>query len=105
MVLIEYKSKSAPVTYDRGKVVESEKDNLVHTCTVLYELVKPVTPRNRYIIKVVSKEVQISVKKTCFVSSSGGTILNCYLLIYSSVIFLEHVWGVYLRVFWSRCVA
>ena len=66
VVLIEYKSKSASGTYRLGKVinVEVDKDNLVRTCTVLYKLVKPVTPRNRQTIEdVVSKEVQVPIQR------------------------------------------
>ena len=40
IVLIEYKSKSAPGTYRLGRVlgVETDNDGLVRTCTVLYKL-------------------------------------------------------------------
>ena len=66
MVLIEYKSKSAPGTYRLGRVinVEVDKDNLVRTCTVLYKLVKSVTPRNRQTLEnVVSKEVRVPIQR------------------------------------------
>ena len=66
VVLIEYKSKSAPGTYRLGKVinVEVDKDNLGRTCTVLYKLVKPVIPRIRQTIEdVVSKEVRVPMQR------------------------------------------
>ena len=66
VVLIEYKSKSAPGTYHLGKVinVEVDKDNLLRTCTVLYKLVNPVTPRNRQTMEdVVSKEVRVPTQR------------------------------------------
>ena len=66
VVLIEYKSKSAPGTYRLGKVVEAEfdHDGLVRTCTVLYKLVKPITAGNKDTVgDVVSKQVRVPVQR------------------------------------------
>ena len=66
VVLIEYKSKSMPGTYRLGKVlaVETDRDGLVRTCTVLYKLVKPVTKdNNNTVADVVSKEVRVPVQR------------------------------------------
>ena len=66
VVLIEYASKSAPGTYRLGKVlsVETDNDELVRTCTVLYKLVRPVTTNNRNTVNdVVSKEVRVPVQR------------------------------------------
>ena len=66
IVLIEYKSKSAPGTYCLGRVkeVEMDKDNLVRTCVVTYRLVKP-TKRNRQDIfkDMTSKEIRVPVQR------------------------------------------
>ena len=66
IVLIEYKSKTAPGTYRLGKVlsVEVDADELVRTCTVLYKLVRPITNNNKDTVKdVVSKEVRVPVQR------------------------------------------
>ena len=66
IVLIEYKSKSAPGTYRLGKVnqVEIDHDDLVRTCTVVYKLVKPVNKTNQNTVDdVVSKEVRVPVQR------------------------------------------
>ena len=66
VVLIEYKSKSAPGTYRLGRVkeVEVDNDNLVRTCTVAYKLIKAITKDNRDSLKdVVSKEVRVPVQR------------------------------------------
>ena len=66
IVLIEYKSKSAPGTYRLGKVlqVEVDSDNLVRTCNVLYKLIRPITNQNRDTVQdVVSKEVHVPVQR------------------------------------------
>ena len=66
VVLIEYKSKTAPGTYRLGKViaVEVDTDNLVRTCTVLYKLVRPITDKNKDTVEdVVSKEVRVPVQR------------------------------------------
>ena len=66
VVLIEYKSKSAPGTYRLGRVlnVEMDDDNLVRTCTVSYKLIRPITARNRdSVTDVVSKEVRVPVQR------------------------------------------
>ena len=60
LVLIEYRSKSAPGTYRIGRVKEVEVDDdlLVRTCTVTYKLVKPSTRNSRDIFKdITTKEV------------------------------------------------
>ena len=66
VVLIEYKSKSAPGTYRLGRVkrVEMDEDNLVRTCTVIYKLVKPSKRNSRDVFKdITSKEVRLSVQR------------------------------------------
>ena len=66
VVLIEYKSKTAPGTYRLGKVtkVEVDSDNLVRTCTVVYKLVKPITKDNRdTVLDVVSKEIRVPIQR------------------------------------------
>ena len=67
IVLIEYKSKSAPGTYRLGRVKEIEidpRDNLVRTCTVVYKLVKPSAQNARDIFKnITSKEVRVPVQR------------------------------------------
>ena len=66
VVLIEYKSKSAPGTYRLGRMlnVEMDDDNLVRTCTVSYKLIRPITARNRdSFTDVVSKELRVPVQR------------------------------------------
>jgi hypothetical protein len=66
LVLIEYKSKSAPGTYRIGRVKEVEVDDdlLVRTCTVTYKLVKPSTRNSRDIFKdITTKEVRVPVQR------------------------------------------
>ena len=66
IVLIEYKSKTAPGTYRLGRVlaVEVDDDGLVRTCTVQYKLVKPVTMDNKNTVEdVVSKQVRVPIQR------------------------------------------
>ena len=66
VVLIRYSSKSAPGTYRLGRVaaVELDDDNLVRTCTVKYNLIKPITTTNRNSTEdVVRKEVRVPVQR------------------------------------------
>ena len=66
VVLIEYKSKSAPGTYRLGRVkkVEVDDDNLVRTCIVTYKLVKPSKRNARDIFKdVTSKDIRVPVQR------------------------------------------
>ena len=66
VVLIRYSSKSAPGTYRLGRVtdVELDNDNLVRTCTVKYNLVKPIDATNRNSLAgVVRKEVRLPVQR------------------------------------------
>lgn len=66
VVLIEYKSKSAPGTYRLGRIkqVELDDDNLVRTCTVIYKIVKPSKRNARDIFKdITSKEVRVPVQR------------------------------------------
>ena len=66
IVLIKYSSKSAPGTYRLGRVtdVEHDDDNLVRTCTVKYNLIKPIDAANRdSIAGVVRKEVRLPIQR------------------------------------------
>ena len=66
VVLIEYKSKSAPGTYRLGRVkeVEIDDDSLVRTCIVTYKLVKPSKRYARDIFKdVISKDIPVPVQR------------------------------------------
>ena len=66
VVLIEYKSKSAPGTYRLGRVkkVEEDDDNLVCTCIVTYKLVKPSKRNARDIFKdVTAKDTPVPVQR------------------------------------------
>ena len=66
VVLIEYKSKSAPGTYRLGRVkkVEMDNDDLVRTCTVSYKIVKPSKRNARDVFRdVTSKEVRVPVQR------------------------------------------
>ena len=66
VVLIEYKSISAPGTYRLGQVkkVEVDDDNLVRTCIVTYKLVKPSKRNARDIFKdVTSKDIRVPVQR------------------------------------------
>ena len=66
VVLIEYKSKSAPGTYRLGRVkkVEMDDDDLVRTCTVSYKIVKPSKRNARDVFRdVTSKEVRVPVQR------------------------------------------
>ena len=66
LVLIEYKSKSAPGTYRIGRVkeVEVDEDLLVRTCTVTYKLVKPSARNSRDIFKdITTKKVRVPVQR------------------------------------------
>ena len=66
VVLIEYKSKTAPGTYRLGRVsdVEKDSDGLVRTCTVQYKLVKPITKDNKNTVEdVTSKEIRVPVQR------------------------------------------
>ena len=66
VVLIKYASKSAPGTYSLGRVssVELDDDNLVRTCTVKYNLIKPITSANRNSLDgVTRKEIRLPVQR------------------------------------------
>ena len=66
IVLIEYKSKSAPGTYRLGRVaqVEYDEDSLVRTCLVKYRLVKPITAHNKDSLDdVLNKEIRVPVQR------------------------------------------
>ena len=66
VVLIMYTSKSAPGTYCLGRVstVELDDDELVRTCVVKYNLIKPVNNNNRNSLQgVVPKEVRVPVQR------------------------------------------
>ena len=66
VVLIEYKSKTAPGTYRLGRVkdIEVDEDLLVRTCTVTYKLVKPSSRNARDVFKdITTKEVRVPVQR------------------------------------------
>ena len=66
VVLLMYTSKSAPGTYRMGRVsaVELDTDGLVRTCTVKYNLIKPINDKNRNSLQgVVPKEIRVAVQR------------------------------------------
>ena len=66
IVLIEYKTKSFPGTYRLGRVKEVivDADELVHTCTVVYKLIRSRSATLRDISKdITTKEVQLPVQR------------------------------------------
>ena len=66
LILIEYKSKSAPGTYRliQVKKEEVDDDNLVHTYIVTYKLVKPSTRNARDIFTdVIYKDIRVPVQR------------------------------------------
>ena len=66
IVLIRYTSKSFPGSYRLGRVeqVEVDKDNLVRTCTVKYQLIKPISSTNAATTQdVLAKEIRVPVQR------------------------------------------
>ena len=66
VVLIEYKSKSAPGTNRLGRIkeVEMDDDDLVRTFTVSYKIVKPSKRNARDVLRdITSKEVRVTLQR------------------------------------------